>query len=55
MMNCNNNNEIYSFHVGGCVFSFGDGTVRFISESVDPNVFITALTRFAGDVSSDTL
>jgi prepilin-type N-terminal cleavage/methylation domain-containing protein len=55
MMNCHNNNEIYSFHVGGCIFSFGDGTVRFISESVDPDVFITALTRFAGDVSSDTL
>lgn len=54
MMNCNNNNEIYSFHVGGCVFSFGDATVRFISEGVDPNVFVSAITRSASDVSTNT-
>ncbi|MEM8680770.1 MAG: DUF1559 domain-containing protein, partial [Planctomycetota bacterium] len=50
LMNCNNNNEIYSFHVGGSLFSFGDGSVRFISEDIDAEVFISALTRYADDL-----
>ena len=49
MMNCNNNNEIYSFHVDGCNFSMGDGAVRFIPESVSPEVFISLFTRAAED------
>ena len=32
MMNCNNDNEIYSFHVGGGVYSFADG--RSISSPI---------------------
>ncbi len=50
MMNCNNNNEIYSFHVGGCNFSMGDGAVRFVEEDIDPDVFISLFTRAAEDV-----
>ncbi len=30
-MNCDNINETYSFHIAGCNFAFGDGSVRFIS------------------------
>ena len=52
LMNCNNNNEIYSFHIGGAIFSFGDATVRFISEDVDPHILISAITRFAEDIGS---
>ena len=50
MMNCNNNNEIYSFHEGGCNFSMGDGAVRFVQQDIDPEVFISLLTRAAEDV-----
>ncbi len=49
MMNCNNNNEIFSFHQGGCNFSLGDGSVRFIEESVSPDVFVSLFTRAAED------
>lgn len=52
MMNCNNNNEVYSFHVSGCNFSMGDGAVRFVQEDIDPEVFISLLTRAAEDVPS---
>ena len=49
-MNCNNNNETYSFHLGGCVFSFGDGGARFISETVDPDVHVSTITRQGRDI-----
>ncbi|MBL9165096.1 MAG: DUF1559 domain-containing protein [Planctomycetaceae bacterium] len=50
MMNCNNNNEIYSFHVGGCMFLYGDGAVRFVSEDVAAETFVSLFTRDDGDV-----
>ena len=53
MMNCNNNNEIYSFHVGGCMFSMGDGSVRFVTADIDPEPFISAFTRAAEDVATE--
>ena len=55
MMNCNNNNEIYSFHEGGCNFSMGDGAVRFVTEDVSPEVFISLFTRAAEDGANATL
>jgi prepilin-type N-terminal cleavage/methylation domain-containing protein/prepilin-type processing-associated H-X9-DG protein len=42
--------ELYSFHPGGCNFAFGDGTVRFIPETVEPDVFISLVTAADGDV-----
>jgi prepilin-type N-terminal cleavage/methylation domain-containing protein/prepilin-type processing-associated H-X9-DG protein len=42
--------EIFSFHPGGCNFAFGDGTVRFLPETVDPDVFISLVTCADGDV-----
>src|SRR5262249_21037006 len=30
VMNCSNNNETYSFHTGGAMHLFGDGSVRFL-------------------------
>jgi prepilin-type N-terminal cleavage/methylation domain-containing protein len=48
--NCNNNEEIYSFHVGGAYFGFGDGAVHFVSTDIDPDVFVSLFTRDANDV-----
>jgi prepilin-type processing-associated H-X9-DG protein len=50
MMNCHNNNEIYSFHNGGCNFAFGDGSVHFIQENIDPEEFVSLFTRAASDI-----
>lgn len=50
MMNCGNQDEIYSFHNGGCNFAFGDGSVRFENESIAPHVFVALFTRAGGDI-----
>ena len=50
MINCTNDNEIYSFHVGGCNFTMGDGSVRLVQESIDPEVFVSLFTRAGSDV-----
>ena len=34
--NCGPNDEIYSFHNGGANCLFGDGSVKFIREDIDP-------------------
>ncbi|MBI3410129.1 MAG: DUF1559 domain-containing protein [Planctomycetes bacterium] len=47
VMNCTNDNEIYSFHPGGANCAFADGSVRFISQSA-PNWVIAAFTTKAG-------
>ena len=53
MMNCNNNNEIYSFHQGGCNFLYGDGSVHFIQESIDAELFVSYFTRDEEDIAND--
>ena len=50
MMNLHNNNEIYSFHPGLCMFAIGDASVRAVEESIDPEVFVALVTASAGDV-----
>ena len=49
-MNCNNGNEIYSFHPGSCNFAFGDASIRRIVTDIDPEVFVSLFTRNAGDI-----
>jgi prepilin-type N-terminal cleavage/methylation domain-containing protein len=49
-VNCTNNNEIYAFHPGGAMGVVGDGSVRFISETVEMRVIGRILTRAAGEV-----
>ncbi|RIK76558.1 MAG: hypothetical protein DCC67_13740 [Planctomycetota bacterium] len=51
MMNCTNDNEIFSFHNGGCNFTMGDGSVRMIQESIDAEAFVSLFTRAGGDVA----
>jgi hypothetical protein len=49
-MNCHNDNENYSFHVGGGVYSFGDGSVRFIADNIPLELQIALMTRAAEDL-----
>lgn len=51
--NCNNNEEIYSFHVGGAYFGFGDGAVHFLNESIAPEVFVSLFTRDSNDIITE--
>ncbi|HEX5472072.1 MAG TPA: DUF1559 domain-containing protein [Lacipirellulaceae bacterium] len=53
LLNCTNNEEIYSFHSGGAHITMGDGAVRFISEDIDPDVFVSLFTRNGGDIVAD--
>ena len=48
MMNCNNDNENYDIHIGGGLYSFADGTVHFLADTMDINLQISVFTR-AGD------
>jgi prepilin-type N-terminal cleavage/methylation domain-containing protein len=47
--NCTNNNEIYSFHLGGANHAFADGSVHFIGESMSIRLFCRLLTRAGGE------
>ena len=49
MMNCSNNNEIYSFHVGGCNYAFADGSARLLRQEIDAATFVALFTRAGGD------
>ncbi len=44
--------DFHSLHPGGCNFLFCDGSVRFIKESVNPQVFSYVSTRTVGEVVS---
>jgi prepilin-type N-terminal cleavage/methylation domain-containing protein/prepilin-type processing-associated H-X9-DG protein len=51
VINCNNNNEAYSFHQGGCMFLMGDGSVRFARDTMSPTVITILTTRAGGEVT----
>jgi len=49
MFNCRNNNEVYSFHPDGANFLYGDGSVHFHSDQIDPETYVSLFTRAAGE------
>ena len=52
-MNCNNNNEAYSFHSGGMNTLYGDGSVRFLKDSMSIAVFVQLISRAGGETPPD--
>jgi len=50
VINCTNNSEPYSFHVGGMNSVLGDGSVKFISENIDLGVFLSLVTRTGNEL-----
>jgi prepilin-type N-terminal cleavage/methylation domain-containing protein len=54
LMNCTNHEEIYGFHTGGCFFTYGDASVHFVQDSIDPDVFVSLFTRDAGDIIDES-
>ncbi len=50
VMNCTNDNEVYSFHMAGANFAFADGSIRFINERIRNTTFAALVTRAAGDI-----
>ena len=50
LINCHNDDEVYSFHPGGSQFLYGDGSVHFHGQELEADVFISLFTRAGGEV-----
>jgi prepilin-type N-terminal cleavage/methylation domain-containing protein/prepilin-type processing-associated H-X9-DG protein len=52
VINCTNRQDggYYAFHPGGANFALCDGSVRFLSETIDLKVICSAITRANGEV-----
>ena len=50
VMNCTNDNECYSFHPQGANFVFADGSVKFLTEQIQPSAFAALTTRASGEI-----
>ncbi|QDU41588.1 Type II secretion system protein G precursor [Symmachiella dynata] len=49
-INCTNEDEIYSFHTGGAQVAIADGSVHFISSSVDFGVIAAYVSAAGGEI-----
>jgi prepilin-type processing-associated H-X9-DG protein len=52
-VNITNSEEIYSFHSGGALVVFVDGSVHFLSTSISPATAAALATRAGGEVVGD--
>jgi len=44
--------DFHSLHPGGCNFLFADGSIRFVKETINPQVYSYLATRAGGEVIS---
>jgi prepilin-type N-terminal cleavage/methylation domain-containing protein/prepilin-type processing-associated H-X9-DG protein len=51
-VNCSNYSEIYSYHIGGANVSLGDGSVRWMSATIDLCTLAGLTTRNGGELLS---
>lgn len=49
LMNCHNENELFSFHPDRAVFAFADGSVRILHNDIDLAVFAALITPNGGE------
>lgn len=52
VINCHNDNETYSFHTGGAMHAFTDGSVRFIRDSINPQTYAALITANGGGMTA---
>lgn len=52
-MNCRNEGEIYSFHPGGSMVVMGDGSTRFLRNTISLRALIILTTRAGGEVAEN--
>ena len=49
----NGTGETFSFHTGGANVLFGDGSVRFLQQSISIVTYAAMVTRTAGEVLAE--
>jgi prepilin-type N-terminal cleavage/methylation domain-containing protein/prepilin-type processing-associated H-X9-DG protein len=49
--NCGPNDEIFAFHTGGANVVMGDGSVRFLTDSTNPIVVASLVSRAGGETT----
>jgi prepilin-type N-terminal cleavage/methylation domain-containing protein/prepilin-type processing-associated H-X9-DG protein len=49
VMNCTNDNEIYSFHSGGAHVLMADGSIHFLNPSIQPGVLAALISKAGGE------
>jgi prepilin-type N-terminal cleavage/methylation domain-containing protein/prepilin-type processing-associated H-X9-DG protein len=53
-INCNNDNEVYAFHTGGANIMFADGSVHFVTSTINIVTFGAIITAQGGEVVPGT-
>lgn len=53
LVNCTNDSEVYAFHTGGAQFVFCDGSVQFVSATVNGGTLVALMTRDHGDIAGE--
>jgi len=53
IINCDNVNKPYSFHEGGTNIAYADGSVRYVSDAIATQLFVSHLTIAGTDLITD--